>query len=65
MFFRLIRDNMTSYNLPSVTLSLLRDHLSLLFVLYRGNSSPEIAVEIQVNMLFHQSLPSTGCLLDN
>ena len=30
-----------------------------------GNSSQEIADEIQVNMLFYQSLPSAGCLLDN
>ena len=26
-FFRLIRGNMSSYNLPSVTQSLLRDHI--------------------------------------
>ena len=31
--FRLIRDNMASYNLPSVTKSLSRDHLSRLFAL--------------------------------
>ena len=31
LFFRLIRDNMSSYNLPSVTQSLFRDHLSRLF----------------------------------
>ena len=30
-----------------------------------GNSSQGNADEVQVNMLFHQSLPSTGCLLDN
>ena len=33
LFFRLIRDNMLSYNLPSVTQSLFRDHLSRLFAL--------------------------------
>ena len=32
-FFRLIRGNMSSYNLPSVTQSLFRDHLSRLFSL--------------------------------
>ena len=31
LFFGLIRDNMSSYNLPSVTQSLFRDHLSRLF----------------------------------
>ena len=31
LFFGLIRDNMSSYNLPSVTWSLFRDHLSRLF----------------------------------
>ena len=31
LIFRLIRDNMSSYNLPSVTQSLFRDHLSRLF----------------------------------
>ena len=30
LFFRLIRGNMSSYNLPSVTQSLFRDHLSRL-----------------------------------
>ena len=33
LFFRLIRDNMSSYNLPRVTQSLFRDHLSRLFAL--------------------------------
>ena len=33
LFFRLIRDNMSSYNLPSVTQSLFRDQLSRLFAL--------------------------------
>ena len=32
-FFRLIRDNMPAYNLPSVTQSLFHDHLSRLFAL--------------------------------
>ena len=32
-FFRLISDNMSSYNLPSVTQSLFHDHLSRLFAL--------------------------------
>ena len=31
--FRLLRDNMSSYNLPSVTQSLFRDHLPRLFSL--------------------------------
>ena len=31
LFFRLIRDDMSSYNLPSVTQSLFRYHLSRLF----------------------------------
>ena len=33
LFFRLILDNMSSYNLPSVTQALFRDHLSRLFAL--------------------------------
>ena len=33
IFFRLIRDDMSSYNSPSVTQSLFRDHLSRLFAL--------------------------------
>ena len=33
-FFRLIRDNMSSNNLPSVTQSLFRVHLFLLFALF-------------------------------
>ena len=34
LFFRLIRDNMSSYNLPSVTQSLFRDHLSRFALLW-------------------------------
>ena len=33
LFFRLIRDNMSSYKLPSITRSLFRDHLWRLFAL--------------------------------
>ena len=36
LFFRLIRDNMLSYNLPSVTQPLFRDHLLRLFALLRN-----------------------------
>ena len=49
--------------------SLFKTELSIKLKKYRtgllGNSSQENADEVQVNMLFHQSLPSTGCLLDN
>ena len=40
LFFRLIRDNMSSYNLPSVTQSLFHDHLSRLFALLWNISCP-------------------------
>ena len=39
-FFRLVCDNMSSYNLPSVTQSLLRDQLSRLFALLWNIPSP-------------------------
>ena len=39
-FFRLVCDNMSSYNLPSVTQSLLRDQLSRLFALLWNTPGP-------------------------
>ena len=51
MFFRLIRVNMTSYNLPSVTLSLHRDRLSLLFVPYRGIFLPRFLITVVLNTI--------------
>ena len=39
-FFLLIRDNMSSYNLQSITQSLFRDHFSLLFALMWNITCP-------------------------
>ena len=40
LFFLLIRDNMSSYNLQSITQSLFRDHFSLLFALMWNITCP-------------------------
>ena len=51
LFFRLIRDNMSSFNLPSVTQSLFRDHPVHEYLHYWGIFLARFSITIVVNII--------------